>query len=203
MDSFCDHKVVGGARIERQYGFIPNAIPISKHLEVGEVIPFEPTAQWLNNITNKVRSYQLPNYKGARIPLVSDLKVQNWRYLIKNYDYKVLAEYIQFGFPLAINYTKFCYNTNVSNHFSAMCRDEGVNRYFKVETSKNAILGPFDKMHFSPLMARDKPDGNVRVTVDLSWPLGQSVNSCTVPGVFDNVQFQLKYPSIDMLVKKK
>ena len=51
-------------------------------------------------------------------------------------------------------------------------------------------------------MARDKPDGNVRVIVDLSWPLGQSVNSCTVPGVFDSVQFQLKYPSIDMLVQK-
>ena len=79
--------------------------------------------------------------------------------------------------------------------------------YFEVETSKNAILGPFnknpfDEMHFSPLMARDKPDGKVRVIVDLSWPIGQSVNSCTIPGVFDNVQFQLKYPSIDLLVQK-
>ena len=41
-----------------------------------------------------------------------------------------------------------------------------MDKYFKVETSKNAILGPFDEnpfdqMHFSPLMARDKPDGNV------------------------------------------
>ena len=35
---------------------------------------------------------------------------------------------------------------------------------------------PFEKLHVSPLMARDKPDGGVRVIVDLSWPLGQSVN---------------------------
>ena len=121
VDSCHDHKVVGGTRIECQYGFIPYTIPILDNLEVGKTIPFESTATWLNKITNKVRSYQFPNYKGARIPLVSDLKVQNCRYLMKNYDYKVLAEYIQFGFPLAIDYAKFCYNDNVSNHFSAMC----------------------------------------------------------------------------------
>ena len=28
------------------------------------------------------------------------------------------------------------------------------------------------------------------------------MNSCIIPGVFDNVQFQLKYPSIDLLVQK-
>ena len=53
-------------------------------------------------------------------------------------------------------------------------------------------------------MARDKPDGGgggggggVRVIVDLSWPLGQSVNSCITPNFFDDVQFKLKYPTID------
>ena len=115
--------------------------------------------------------------------------------------------YIQFGFPLAIDYNKCKYITDISNHFSAMCRDKGVDKYFQVETSKYAILGPFDnnpfdEMHFSPLMPRDKPDGNVREIVDLSWPIGQSVNSCTTPGIFDNVQFQLKYSSIDLLVQK-
>ena len=198
---------MSGTRVERQYGFIPYNIPILDNLEVGQTIPFEATATWLNKITNKVRSYQVLNYKGARIPLVSDRKVHNWRYLMENYDYKVLAEDIQFLFPLAIDYAKFSYNDNVSNHFSARCREKGVDGYFEVETSKNAILGPFDKnpfqeMHFSPLMARDKPDGKVRLIVDLSWPIGQSVNSCIIPGVFDNVQFQLKYPSIDLLVQK-
>ena len=41
-----------------------------------------------------------------------------------------------------------------------------MNKYFQIETSKQAMLGPFDKqpfnaMHFLPLMARDKPDGGV------------------------------------------
>ena len=61
---------------------------------------------------------------------------------------------------------------------------------------------PFETMHFSPLMARDKPDGRVRVIVDLSWPLGQSVNSCVTPNYFDSIEFKLKSPTIDLLVDK-
>ena len=74
--------------------------------------------------------------------------MHNWRYLIKNYDYKVLAEYIQFGFPLSLDYKKFVYNSSVSNHFSANCRQKGVEKYFQVETDKNAIWGHFDTNPF-------------------------------------------------------
>ena len=42
----------------------------------------------------------------------------------------------------------------------------------------------------------------VRVIVNLSWPLGQSVNSCTTPNYFDSIEFKLKYPTIDLLVDK-
>ena len=106
-----------------------------------------------------------------------------------------------------IDYNKFIPNTHIVNHKSASCSPEGVNKYFRVETSKQVMLGPFDgqhfeNMHFSPLMARDKPDGGVRVIVDLSWPLGQSVNSCVTRNYFDNVEFKLKYPTIDSLVEK-
>ena len=51
-------------------------------------------------------------------------------------------------------------------------------------------------------MMRDNPDENVRVIVDLSWPIGQSVNSCTTPAIFDNVHLKLTYTSIDLLVEK-
>ena len=106
-----------------------------------------------------------------------------------------------------INYNKFIPNTHIVNLKSANCRPEGVTKYFQVETSKQVMLGPFDEqpfetMHFSPLMARDKPDEGVRLIVDLSWPLGQSVNSCVTPNCFDNIEFKLKYPTIDLLVEK-
>ena len=51
-------------------------------------------------------------------------------------------------------------------------------------------------------MARPKPDGSTRVIVDLSWPHGNSVNSCVPMDVFDNIEFKLKYPTIDNVIQK-
>ena len=75
--------------------------------------------------------------------------------------------------------------------------------------NKKAIMGsfehkPFERMHYSPLMARDKPDGGggVRVIVDLSWPMGSSVNSYIPDNQFDCINFNLKYPTIDMVIEK-
>ena len=49
-------------------------------------------------------------------------------------------------------------------------------------------------------MARGKPDGGVRVIIDLSWPLGQSVNSWVYSDMYDGIPFTLKYPTIDDVV---
>ena len=80
-----------------------------------------------------------------------------------------------------------------------------MDKYFKVEREKNSIYGPFkdspfDQTHYSALMARDKPDGGVRIIVDLSWPIGQSVNSCVAADIYDNIPFTLKYPTVDQVV---
>ena len=195
--------------VHRSYGFIPLAIPEYYCTTEGSqpASQFEPTKQWLQKIHSHVRTYGVPNYKGARIRVPSTLNVKAWRQLVENYDYKIIAEYIEFGFPMNINYNKFTPNTHIANHKSANYRPQGVTQYFQVETSKQAMLGPFkeqpfETMHFSPLMGRDKPDGGVRVIVELSWPLGQSVNSCVTPNYFDNIEFKLKYPTIDLLVEK-
>ena len=38
--------------------------------------------------------------------------------------------------------------------------------------------------------------------VDLSWPEGNNVNSCIPDGEFDEIEFVLKYPSIDLVLEK-
>ena len=38
--------------------------------------------------------------------------------------------------------------------------------------------------------------------MDLSWPLGSSVNSCVPSNVYDDVPFILKYPTIDQVVER-
>ena len=82
-----------------------------------------------------------------------------------------------------------------------------VEKYFNTEVSKKAMFGPyhinpFEKMHFSPLMARPKPDGGTRIIVDLSWPVGASVNSCVPSNVYDDIPFILQYPTTDQVVER-
>ena len=113
---------------------------------------------------------------------------------------------MKYGFPLNLDYKLFQYNDDIDNHKSTLENPKGVDKYFATEVEKEAMAGlfdikPFTKTHFSPLMARNKPDGGVRVIVDLSWLIGQSVNSCIPDNMFENINFVLKYPSIDMIIQ--
>ena len=85
---------------------------------------------------------------------------------------------------------------------STWCQPLGVLKYFNTEVSKKAMYGPFKNMHFSPLISRPKPDGGTHIIVDLSWPLGSTVDSCVLSDVYDDVAFILKYPTIDQVVER-
>ena len=118
-----------------------------------------------------------------------------------------MYEYLQFGFPVNLDYNLFTYVEEAVNHPSALEKKEGVDKYFQEELGYGAIVGPFnskpfEKLHISPLMVRAKPDGGTRVIVDLSWPRHCSVNSCVPTIFFDFIESQLKYPTIDNLIGK-
>ena len=84
------------------------------------------------------------------------------------------------------------------NHKSATEYPDHVTVY--LEEEHQAILGPFkhppvDNLHTSPFITRDKPNlENRRVIIDLSWPLGESVN---VPGygICSDLPFSRQYYS--------
>ena len=59
--------------------------------------------------------------------------------------------YSQKGLIEVKKYDKFVPNKYIVNHKSANCRPEGVNKYFQVETSKQAMLGPFNEQPFQKL----------------------------------------------------
>ena len=52
-------------------------------------------------------------------------------------------------------------------------------------------------------MTRAKSNGGTRVIVNLSWPIGASVNDNVPDNVFDFMSFDFKYPTIDNIVQKK
>ena len=137
----------------------------------------------------------------------SGLNIYNWRRYLKEYKYKILCEYLAFGFPLNIDQNKFTFTADINNHSSARRSPEGVDKYFAVEITYKAMVGPlcsspFERTHYSPLITRNKPDGGVRVIVDLSWPINNSVNSAIPDDKLDILCAKLKYPTIDNLVEK-
>ena len=76
--------------------------------------------------------------------------------------------------------------------------------YLKTEAEHAAIYGPYrdppygDKTQVSPFMSREKPDSlNRRIIIDLSWPVGASINSFTPANLYLTTVYKLQYPTIN------
>ena len=80
--------------------------------------------------------------------------------------------------------------------------------YLCEESDNEAMLGPiFDppvkNLHTSPFMTRDKSSStNRRVIINLSWPLGHSVNSGVGNDSYLHTDFVLTYPSVDNITNE-
>ena len=112
-------------------------------------------------------------------------------------------DYIRFGFPLNIDPINNISSNATANHASANKFPEAVSEYIETELKHGALIGPFDyppheNFTWSPLMTRPKEKGR-RVILDLSYG-DNSVNKATSRDHFDNVQFQLKLPNLDVLI---
>ena len=193
--------------VTREFGFMPNIANIQWSFQTPTSFQYTLDREGITRVHLAVKVYNLPNYKGARIPVISGLKMDMWRYILKDYDLKIIGDYLQYGFPLNIDHDNFIYNQKVVNHASAIRNPNGVNKYFNTEIQELAMVGPmkespFAKTHYSPMMTRDKPDGSVRVIVDLSWPIGKGVNNYVPGDIFDEIYFTLKYPNIDLVVEQ-
>ena len=197
-------------QLHQQWGFIPDVFykAIEGHdtrLVCNSEVHLN---EWLVDAHFKVKVFQTPNYVGAWIPVLSQLNVKMWRHLLRDYKFSRVLDYIEFGFRVSLDIKGFVPQLDVNvNHSSALAFPRDLSKYFEVETSLQAMGGPFGKspfenLHFSPLMSRPKPDGTRRVIVDLSWPQGGGVNTYISDGVYDEVVFQLKYPTIDHIVQK-
>ena len=137
--------------------------------------------------------------------VTSQLNIRQWRHFLKDYHLNRLCEYLEFGFLLPLDYEKFRYNAVVENHASAVAFQQNIQDYLDTEIKHNVMLGPYKKwpfmqLHVLPVMMRPKADGTHRVTVDLSWPHGHSVNSCIPNACFHSMDFELYFPNVDHIV---
>ena len=161
---------------------------------------------WVAEAYELANKFDVPNYRGARVKVISQLNVKQFRHLLSDYKFNVIVDYVEFGFPLSMDYDNFSHIQETRNHKSATMFPQAVQTYINTEKNHNALVGPFStspfpKLHVSPLMTRPKPDGSRRLIVDLSWPKGLGVNSRIPDNTFDNYPGVLQYPTVDHIVQ--
>ena len=86
-------------------------------------------------IADTIRSTGVPNYAGARIPLISGLNIGEWERELRDYHHPSLLQYLKFGFPLSLVHPQDLSNITVSNHHSASQFPDAIQEYLQKECS--------------------------------------------------------------------
>ena len=151
------------------------------------------------------RLIRIPNFLGMSIPVKTNLNVSNWRKSLCDYFDQQLPNFIVFGFLLDFDRNVSLCNTH-RNHTSTVKFSSHVDQYIQEELKHGAIMPPFDcppvPLHVSTIMTRPKANSEVRRTIiDLSWPKGCSVNDGVAKDFYLGIEFQLKYPSVDSIIR--
>ena len=129
-----------------------------------------------------VTSSDKPNFLGAQVPVQHALNIQAWRKYQHLLEDQTLVPMLEFGFPVGYMGNQPP-DTKATNHSSATNFPSHVDKFIRTELEHKAIMGPFENSPFSPwyrtnpLMTRPKRGRqDRRVTLDLSYPEGASVN---------------------------
>ena len=148
-----------------------------------------------------VRRCAVPNYRGARVPLKSNLNIQAWRDSAHIHGDHQLPDLLEFGFPaghVSLNQPV----VGLTNHASALRNPGHVAAYLQKEKRLGAMSGPYTAEPFTewfrnnPILTRPKrASTDLRVILDLSFPKGDSVNSGIPRGSLDGSSFKLRLPS--------
>lgn len=149
-----------------------------------------------------------PNYLGCQIPVKSGINVSFFRNNLEDYDDKGISDLLEFGAPVGFE-GEFSKSSvvDINNHKGARDFEEDVWKYLRKEASYGAILGPFDQNPFScnckvsPLnTVAKKGTSERRVILDLSFPIGDSVNDFISKEIYLGEKINLTYPKVDDLV---
>ena len=150
----------------------------------------------------------LPNYLGARLPVIHQLNIKAWREVEHHISDTQLVDFLEYGFPVGYTSSEPP-TTKLPNHSSAASEPRHVEKYLRTEVGKSAMLGPCRAPPFlnwwrsNPLMMRPKRDStDRRVILDLSFPSDASVNSAVPRNALEGSQFKMRLPNPNDLAAK-
>ena len=115
-----------------------------------------------------------------------------WRSYLREYADYAVCDFLKFGWPVGFNYSCLL-PTNVlfHNQKGAIDFPDAIDIYLLLEIGRHAVIGQFSRNAFScpiavsPLNSVTKPDTTEqRITLDLSWPVGSSVNDGILSGIY-------------------
>ena len=145
------------------------------------------------------------NHEFCRIPVPSSLNIAAWRLRLQEYSDYAIVDFLEFGWPL--NFTaNNPPRSEKRNHKGARDYKSDVDEFLRSEITNGHISGPyatppFDSFCTSPLNSVPKPDSaERRIIVDLSWPIGEGVNSGIQTDFYLGVPTDLHFPTTDDII---
>ena len=133
--------------------------------------------------------------------VLNGLNVPEWRRASHLFNDPSLPDMLAFGFPSG-HLGSVVPATNLANHASAVRNPAHISKFLNKEINLGAMVGPFNEAPFkqwfrnNPLMTRPKRNSDeLRVILDLSFPLGNGVNSGIAKEQLDGAPFKLRLPS--------
>ena len=167
--------------------------PEDKNLtEAGQELNKEPEwiYKWWCTTDEDIRRHQevisqgYPNRWGARRPVPTKWNIELLEEQLKEYEDNTVVEWMRYGWPTGRLPTMADPACTNSNHKGATEHPTALKKYISKEQEHQAVMGPFDRIPFqhkvgiSPLSTRPKKDSeDCRITLDLSFPGGNSVNN--------------------------
>lgn len=181
------------------------SLPVQQPLDGLDDLQCGIDSQLFLDMFEKIRKSGTHNFLGLRIKVPSNLHLSVWRSYLSNYDDAAVCDMLEFGWPIGFSGEQEPVSALI-NHKGALAFESHVDEYLVEEVRRGAILGPFndvpvqDQVTISPLNTVPKGVADRRIIVDLSFPVGQSVNSGISREVYLGHEINLSFPSIDAFV---
>ena len=160
-------------------------------------------------LANRVIDSGCPNRWGCRIPVKSTWNLDYLRHELKDDQDIDNIEWLKFGFPISYDDKAEMPTPADRNHLGATMFPQHIEAYLRKEMDLGATIGPFSippfitRIGVSPMSTRPKKQSDQRrVILDLSFPIGSSVNSAIDKNFYCGTEITLTYPTVDTLAKR-
>ena len=152
----------------------------------------------------QVNSKGYPNRWGVRIPVQTKWNLEKLGQLLTDYEDKEVVEWMRYGWPTGRLPTLPDPSITNKNHTGASEHPEALRKYIQKEQAQGAVMGPFERIPFqgkigiSPLSTRPKKDSDDRrIILDLSFPIGNSINDGMIKDNYLGFSAKLTFPKVD------